>query len=78
MTQGRLRALGLRQPAAALHPHVHALLLERMTPSQWVETMPRNNPYLLLMESQREFAPILRRLGHSDEGIYTLWSWLNQ
>jgi len=58
--------------------HVHALLLERMTPSQRLETMRCYNPYLLSRESQREFSPILRRMGHREEEIQALWSDLNQ
>jgi hypothetical protein len=38
--------------------------------------MRRNNPYLLSRESNRDYSPILRRLGHSEEEIQALWPWL--
>ena len=53
--------------------HVWALLLDTMTPAQRLETLRRNDVYLLTEEQQRPFIPVLRRLGHSEEEIHTLW-----
>lgn len=53
--------------------HVCAMLLERMTPAQRLETMRCNSPYLLSEEARSAYTPVLRRLGHSDEEIHTLW-----
>ena len=58
--------------------HVCALLLDRMTPSQRLETLRRNGIYLPDEEQQRALIPVLRRLGHSEEEIQTLWPMLKQ